>query len=1262
MRKLAFVIAILATLFLESRAMDYTTFHNITLPYDANIVNCIKQDSKGMIWLGTKRGLFSYNGYNAHLYIARTVQTIIQFDDHYLCIGTDDGICWLNLKTGNVEDRYPQLSRIKAVRSLLLCKGRLWIGTRDEGLFVMDTQSGKLVKSILAKQKETMVFELTETPNGIFVGSHEGLSFYDFAKEERMAVGITTIVYSMLYDEPAGCLWVGTEGNLYRYKIGNREVSAIAPLNGNTVKVIAKDQSGSLLLGTNNGLYVYSEDECKHIVHSTRNHQSLCNNVISDILCDKNSNLWFATDRGLSMIQMQLWYKSVPLSELSSSDEGNVFSCMLSDSRHEYWFGGENGLLHIQGDKVRWYNANSGLRHNHIRHIYEDRDGEIWIASDGSIARYDRGKDSFKYYYLTDWKGRNADWAYSIYEDTYDRLWIATYMGGLYVVDKKALLNSIGDYKQEKDLFVKNDDLVSTAYQIEADEDGNLWLNSGVGLIMVDVNTFAVSRKNVFLDNMVYADHAIWLSSLGQLSKYDISADRKIDLPFKQEHGMIHAFVHERNRVWFSTNDGLYYIDTKDNSIHASYSPESNYLTGFYDSERNEIVWGGEDNITHLYLHQASAPKPEGNVFITGVISGGEFVRGLNPMYNQAIHFTRGGYATFELSPLTYFPQNNEVFYYRLNREKVWHSMGKGQNQLTFAEMPYGRSQLSLSNTNPMTDKDALVSVYQVIVPYPFYLRWWAILVYIIVGILLVGAILKYIQLRNKRKFEEREREKSLELSKQKMDFFVNVSHELKTPLSLIIAPLSQMISETTNPKQRDSLKAIHKNSLRLNDLIYKILDFKRMEYESEDTLIRSHVELCSLIRNCIQTFATETEHRHIKIEFNTDKESLWLNADMLKLESVFINLISNAVKYVPDGDGIIEITLTSEGELVHITFADNGRGMPEEDIPMMFIKFFQGRNARRGGTGIGLYLVRKFIELHGGTVDVHNSGGLSVKVSLPIRGENAINYQNKDEITEVADKKEATLLIIDDNREIVDFLAESLSKTYTCMKAYNGIEGQRAIAATLPDLIIVDQMMPEMDGFEFCKWVRKNHPTANLPLMMLTAKDDTDTELESIKIGVDVFISKPFDIKKVQLHIAQLLQRRRNLEKTINIEHITNPEFVADDRRSADEILMGNITKTIEDNMEQESFNVSQLAQLLNIDQKQLYRKIKQLTGMTPIAYLKKLRMKKAAMLLKESRFTISEVMFLVGYTNASYFTKCFSEEFGLSPKQFIANELNKK
>ena len=262
----------------------------------------------------------------------------------------------------------------------------------------------------------------------------------------------------------------------------------------------------------------------------------------------------------------------------------------------------------------------------------------------------------------------------------------------------------------------------------------------------------------------------------------------------------------------------------------------------------------------------------------------------------------------------------------------------------------------------------------------------------------------------------------------------------------------------------------------------------------------------------------------------------------------------------------------------------------------------------------------------------------------------------------EGADAASARILIIDDNKEMVAFLAGTLSRYYQCRCAYNGNDGLEALDGYSPDLIIVDEMMPGMDGLAFSRAVRQNHRTATVPIIMLTAKDDMATEMKSIKIGVDVFMPKPFDLKKLQLRIAQLLQRKDSVEQSVRMEAVLNTAFNGSpESKSYDEIFMENVIRVIDGNMERDDFDVSSLADMLAVDSKQLYRKLKQLTGYSPVNYIRKLRMKKAALLLKEDKFTVSEVMFLVGYSNSSYFSKCFAEEFGMKPKDYIIINRNK-
>lgn len=490
------------------------------------------------------------------------------------------------------------------------------------------------------------------------------------------------------------------------------------------------------------------------------------------------------------------------------------------------------------------------------------------------------------------------------------------------------------------------------------------------------------------------------------------------------------------------------------------------------------------------------------------------------------------------------------------------------------------------------------------------------------------------------------------------MDFFVNISHELKTPLSLIIAPLGGLLTEMREGRTKSVLTAIQDNALRLNSLIGKILDFKKIEYESDDTLMMSRVDVCQLIRNGISNFSSVCRQRNINMSFTSDTDALVMDVDVLKIESTIINLLSNAVKYVNDDTGIINVSLESRSDNMTITVRDNGTGVSEKELPFVFMRYFQGNFGKSGGSGIGLHLVKKFIELHGGTVSAVNDHGFVVTMTLPLhikeeKQAEATGIPVNSEVSQVTGER---ILIIDDNREMVDFLVEALVENYVCLKAYDGEEGIRIVDSERPDLVIVDQMMPHIGGMELVRHVRRNALTATMPVIMLTAKNDYSIEVESIKAGVDVFLSKPFDLRKLLLHVARLLSKRETIEKCRRVAEISNPDFTdSETPMCTDEDLLRKVTASIERNMAKEGFNVENLATDIGVSQKQLYRKLKQLTGMTPVNYMRRMRLKKAYALLSQPGFTVTEVLFMIGISNASYFTKCFTEEYGLTPRELV-------
>ena len=623
---------------------------------------------------------------------------------------------------------------------------------------------------------------------------------------------------------------------------------------------------------------------------------------------------------------------------------------------------------------------------------------------------------------------------------------------------------------------------------------------------------------------------------------------------------------------------------------------------------------------------------------------------------------------TFEISDYSYAEPSTLSYQYQLEGyDNKWTSLSPGNNRIVFLNLSPGRYTL---NTRNGVD-EATTSSYHFEIRPPWYMTTWAYIIYIIMVLLVLSVILKYLFDKNRQKYERLERERSLELSNMKIDFFTNISHELKTPLSLIIAPLSKIINETSHSTIGNQLQVVHQNAQRLNTLIQQILDFKRMEYKKDETLVRSRTDINRLLTIVSGSFKQVADTRNITIETDIPAVPIWMNVDVFKIESILYNVLSNAVKFVSDDTGHITIgvKLEEEKERVCITVKDNGVGIPEDELKLIWLRMYQGGNKQLNshGTGIGLYLVKRFVNLHDGSVEIESQAniGTTIHIMLPLKGENLIvnSAINKGESTEQSVIKKIdsrpSLLIIDDNEEILSFLMSAFSANYQCMQACNGKEGLDMALKMHPDVIIVDEMMPVMTGMEFCTPLRKAKQIASTPVIMLTAKDDSDTELNSMKAGVDVFVPKPFDLNRLTLRIVQLLESRKQLQEKIHLEQMIDTTVdIKEELLNDDERLMKHVLQVIEDRMSDSAFNVSQLCEDTGIGSKRLLRMLKKQTGQTPVNFIRQIRLKKAALLLQQKKFTVTEVMYMIGFSHPSYFTRSFTEEFGISPKAYLESE----
>jgi signal transduction histidine kinase/ligand-binding sensor domain-containing protein/DNA-binding response OmpR family regulator len=1281
--------------------INYQTFENIRLSPDASVVNTFIQDRKGMIWVGTDKGLFSYDGYSAqphfsygersnnHIYCGITVGA------NYLYLGSDNGLLIYNYHTDRYED--PGTAFPADIRAMVCRDSVLWIGTLG-GLYTYDFRSERLKRIDRSAHKglthETIYSLIHSADDCIYIGTYDGLSRYLPEKDTFESIPLpgtvnknNLFVNSLLEDTVRRCIWIGTEGNLFRYEPLSKKVEQLTFFHENSVKTLALDQQHNLLAGTDNGLYIYRpEGEISHLVHDSRNGASLSNNVVWTIFTDREQNIWLGTDFGISLFRFNSGFQYVPISQITGTGEGNHFYSLFKDSRGYYWFGGSNGLIRFrslsgQDGRAVWYkmgNRSAPLSHNRVRNIYEDSDRNLWIATDGSINRYDYATERFIHYNIVDSSGtHNCNWAYHLLEDSDGYLWIASFLGGVFVVDKQRLMRSSeGSYTADRHYTVDNGLSGMFVDQLIPDRAGNIWMLL-YNKEMIKINTRSREMTRVRVDGipdsespdriLCDASGAVWAGfRRGVMRFVPGSGKPDIVLPENFGQGEILSMIEVEDDIWLSTTDGLWIVHRETMDARQFHIMNRAFTSLFYDPDDRLVYMGSVDGFAVTAPGTVKMHKVERPITLTALyvnnrqVTPGDGICESSIRYAQRLVF---GHAqnnlSFEISDLSYSSEEKAKFMYKLTpTDQDWNLLKQNTNRITYHNLKYGNYQLLISGRDPYGKPSGQPHTVDIRINPPWYYTAWAKAAYMLLALTFILWIVNFFRVRNRLKFERLEKEKILEQSQSKIDFFTHVSHDFKTPLSMIVAPVSKLLLDVKNPPEKKLLETVQRNALKLNSLIHQILDFNRIDDNAGTVLILSKVEFISFAESLLAVFEEEmTKEKQLSFIFKSSLPKLYLDIDVLKFESILGNLLSNAFKYTPAG-GRITLSIEASGATgeLEVTVSDSGMGIPGKDIPHIFQRFFQssGTRGKKEGTGIGLYLVKSYTELHGGRVRaVSEEGrGTAITLTFPLPSRQTLPEALRGEESAAPDGK-PLILVVDDNADITGFICEALQPRYRCKVAENGKAGVDLCLELHPDLIIADVMMPVMNGLEMCQRIRKHIPASTVPIILLTARNDKKTELESIHLHVDAFIGKPFDPEILLSRVEQLLLRKQQVEAKARMEILSKPGAI--EAVSYDEKFLSKLTQIIEDRVSDTDLNVNRLSELSGINGKQIYRKTKQLTGMSPVEYIKSIRMKKAAMLLRQKKFTVAEVMYMVGHSNHSYFSKCFQSEFGKTPRQFM-------
>lgn len=1269
-----FLTSILLTLAfcIRTQAAEHLLWKNISVGNMPMAVHAITRAENGLIWLGTDYGLFGYDGYKIYGYGTDNgfpgcqIYGVISRQGT-LYLGTNNGLQILNTRSGTV--RYPAADHNPSeIRAMISETDKLWIGALS-GLYEYDFQTDILRKCDLVLPHDA-VYALLYDRERLYVGTYRGLCRYDLSGnriepirlEYRGTDKSSIFVNALALDPENRILYVGTEGSLLTYDLSAQRVVS-ETLKGNSVKSLQLCAEG-LLAGTDNGLYLLTKEQGTTLYrHDSRLPGSIANNIIWSLRVDAEGNLLAGTDTGLSITNTTSGLSIIQLSTLTGRGDGNQISSMLRDSDGALWLGGPNGIIRTADEETEWFlpgNANSGLSHNRVRDIFQDRNGTVWVATDGGLNRFDKRRHRFESFHIEDAGGKyNANWCYSIVEDADARLWVGSYLGGIMAVDPATL--KAGKVCRAQQAINTETGLPNNLInRIALDSRGTLWaiLFRDDTLIRIDNNglqRISVKELTGNYPNTLYIapDDEIWVGATDKLLRVSQEMDqtRIYRLPTGGS-GSDNIIDLEKvgDDLWIVTSTGVWTLETDSGEVNLLPVPDRSYSSIYLDPAEGSVLLGSADEIIQINpAWIAGGIRGKGvnimRTIVDGKVASTPFLAGTE--LSTITLKSASDELKIELSSLDCNPVMTYRYAYHIpGITDDYVVLPPGENTLSVPHLPSGTHELFIKHYAAGATPIRL----QVKVLAPWYARRYAICAYLLI---LGGATFSAIVLlrrRDRKRLEQRERDQALASIRHKMEFLTNISHELKTPLSMILGPVSQLREEVTDKKMRHTLDVIHKNAVRINEMVHKTVEIDRVDLETEAPIIRSRVDVTEFCRSIFDSYAEAWPSVHFV--FTADNEPLTAEWDVVKMESVFNNLISNACKYSKE-DATIGCSIRRVGNSIEIRVSDDGVGIPAGEQQLIFQRLFRSsRTAElKNGTGIGLYLVKRYIEMHGGEIGVESceNMGTTFTVRLPYEAPEASAAPAHEASPDLARPR---ILIVEDNRAVAELIRDILSERCECQIASNGRAGLALLPTFRPELILTDEMMPVMSGLEMCRRIKAMPAFASIPIIMVTAREDNETETQAARLGIDTFLSKPFEAPLLRALAEQRLQAKDAVRESLRIEQITTVAPIV--AESGSERLLDLVTRTIEEHIDDTELNVKSLCEKTGIGNKQLGRLIKKYAGVTPVEYIRQIRMKKAVVLLSQHKFTIAEIAYMVGFGTPSYFTKCFIAQYGCKPSQY--------
>lgn len=1249
----------------------------------SNIIQSLyEKDTK--LWVGTDKGLYEYDAKSESLKLLdftanRYIRAILIDNKENLWFITDHTLNKFHIPSKKLQV-YQTDNFFPATSICATADGSLWISTTSGTIQKYDPVNDSFQSFNLFENSAPTSYNWIEKIYGvenhsILIGTQsQGIKVFDIATatykdvlpfdEDHSELFVRDFVQNITNE-----YWVATESGIYIYDAQKNTFTNLKKnynnpysLSDNAIYSVYKDKEGGIWAGTYFGGVNYYPKQYTSFekFFPKTGENSLGGNAVRRICQDQYGNFWIGTeDAGLNKYNPITGeftnYK--PSGENSSLSHYNIHGLLAIGN--ELWIGTFHHGLDVMdintGKVVRNYSAGNqpgALKSNFIYAVYQTRSGEILVGTSEGLYRYNPRTDNFTalpealnfYPYTT-----------VVMEDDDGTIWGGTFKEGVYFFNPKTKENGFLKYDPDNKNSISNN-AVNSIFQ---DSNKNLWFATENGLNKYHPGEKKFERyttENGLPSNVIYEiledqQKNLWISTSKGLIYFP--EDGKIKI-FTKAHGLLSDQFNYSSAC--KTADGRMYFGSVKGMI--SFNPsefvKNNYIPPIY--------------ITGFQVQHQELPVNEKNSPLKNSITYTEKITLNHNQSSFSLDFAALSYTAPEMTEYTYTMEG-------LDQE--W-TILKTNRKIYFTELAPGNYtfKVKASNSSGLWNEKAAQLKIEILPP--FWLSNWAYLLYFSLGTLLLFIFIRNYhqqsEKRNKRKIKLLENEKEKEIYQAKIQFFTNVAHEIRTPLSLIKGPLERIIKTTEDlPEVQYNLKTMDKNTQRLLDLTNQLLDFRKTEIKGFSlTFVKADVS--DIINETFSRFIPAADQNEIQFSLDLPEHHLHAYVDPEALIKILSNLFSNAIKYA---ERKVTVRLLPFNTLVDNTFTiivkNDGLIIPSEMKDKIFEPFFRLEESEtKNGTGIGLPLARSLAELHKGTLelDVMEKSVNIFALTLPVHQENEFNLFNDENddnslIENVIEDEEEkmskpAILLVDDQKEMLEFLVNDLSREYMVHKAFDGEKALEVLKKETVHLVISDVMMPKMGGFELCKEIKTTLDYSHIPIILLTAKNSLQAKIEGLESGADAYIEKPFSPEHLHVQIENLLLNRNKIKEFFSSSPLAHIKTMA--YTKADEGFLEKLDKAIYNNISDTDLNVEHLAEIMNMSKPTLYRKIKALSDLTPNELINIARLKKAAELLQEGDYKMYEVANIVGYNSQTSFGRNFMKQFGITPSEYAHKEHAKK